>query len=321
MADQRVSIGASAQRWIDGRFARREISASTHESYGISLRMLATHLGPDMPVADVTRDMIEDWLAGLRSRWGGPLAPASLNARATAVKSFFADECGSGRIGRDPARQIRRARLPKRPPRWVPPEQVAAILAAAPLRAQVIVVLGVQLGLRIGEIRDLHVEDWDRQRRFLRVSGKGSKDRVLPVTDEATEALTLWLSDGRTSGPMWPTPHKRRRAAGLGITSDTIARSIAAVVAQLPDEARTGQRITSHAFRHTAATDTLRSGASFEVLRRMLGHESYGAIQHYVSVQPEDLRSAMDGRRYQGSVLVGTPRARQGRRRRRRPRR
>jgi site-specific recombinase XerD len=272
--------------WLDGRYARDEITAITRSGYQLHIAAFVAHVGHDRPLADITVETIEAWIGSLTTRAGRPLAPSARNTKVATIRVFFAWATERGLINRDPTLQIRRARTPKRPPRRVAVDQVALVLAAAPFRARIMITLAVQMMLRRSEIAALQVEDWDRKGGFLYVRGKGAKDRNLPLTEEATEALTAWLADGRQSGPMWPSPH------GKGLSVRTVAQIISSAAAGV------GLKINPHAYRHTGASDAVLSGASLDAVRRTLGHASLNTTTIYVDTRPEELRGQIEGRRY-----------------------
>lgn len=281
-------LGTVMRQWLDGRLARSEISPLTHNSYHYNIEAFIEHFGEDTDPNSITVEQIESWIAGLRSRHSGRrLGPASLNNKTATLRVFFAWALRRGFVDVDPMLDIRRAKIPKRPPRWIPPDQVLRVLSNAPTRARAMIILSLQLGLRRSEIAGLDAEDWNREAGFLYVRGKGAKDRELPMTIEAAEAAEAWLC-GRLTGPMWPSSHN----PGEGLSRQSVGLIMTKAATEV------GLDITPHAYRHTAATDTLRGGGSLETVRRLLGHETYAPTSNYVHSRPEDLRPEIEGRRY-----------------------
>lgn len=274
--------------WLTGRVARREIVQLTADSYAGHIASFVDYIGADTPVDQITTETIEAWIASLRTRYGQPLAPSALNTKTATIRGFWAWALERNYVDRNPMTGIKRAKVPRRPPKSVPPEQVAAVLSTADFRVRTMILLMVQLGLRRSELAGLTVEDWDRDNGFLYVRGKGSKDRNLPLTSEATEALEAWLADGRLAGPMWPSSHR----PGEGIAVRTVSNIIGEAAKDH------GLRITPHAYRHTAATDALANGATVDGVRRILGHESLATTTIYLHTKPEDLREQIGGRNY-----------------------
>ena len=168
------------------------------------------------------------------------------------------------------------------------------MLDAAPFRERTMILVFVQCGLRRSELAGIRVEDWDPEGRWLRVVGKGDKERTVAVPAEAAEALEAWvaaLPGPNRQGPMWPSTHRRDR----GLSDHTIAVNITRVAAEV------GLHITAHQYRHTAASDALQAGATLSAVAAQLGHSQESTTAIYLSATPEELRAQIEGRRYRGA--------------------
>lgn len=277
--------------WLNGRAARGEVAATTVETYARNIRYFVTHLGPDLPLAAVTPEHIEGWLAAMAN---DGRAASTRNARMVTIRAFFRWATDRRLIDIDPTRQVRRARLATRPPKRLPAAQVQAVLNAAPFRTRVIIIIATQLMLRRSELAALRVDDWDRAptagapHGLLYIRGKGAKDRWVPVTAEAADLLDRWLADGRLSGPMWPSSHRPSR--GLG--DHTIGGLITAA-----GEAA-GVKVWPHLLRHTGASDVAASGAPLGALQQALGHENLATTSVYVHSTRREVAAAIEGRQY-----------------------
>jgi len=272
-------IGATTRDWLTGRYARDEISRQTHANYDYYLHRFSTHIGPDRPLADITTSDIEQWITTLT------VSPTSRNTYVATIRVFFAWATERGLIDRNPTLTIRRARTPKRPPRRIPGEQVAALIAASTGVTRPVVILVVQTMIRRGELERLTVQDYDRGQRLLYVRGKGSKDRVVPVPAEARRALDDWLA-GRLSGPMWPADD------GHPITGSHLGRLVTRTGLSI------GLQVSLHDLRHTGASDVAAAGHSVAALRDLLGHASLATTSRYVWPGRAELADTIEGRSY-----------------------
>lgn len=287
-------VGEVMAGWADGRLARNEIAKATHESYASHIALFVAHVGADRTLGSITPEDIESWLAHMCDVHGLPVASSTKNTRSATVRVFFGWATERGLIERNPARLVGRARVGRRPPKRLPPEQVAAVLERAPFRSRVLLTLALQLGLRRGELAGLMVEDWDRSAGTLTVRGKGDHHRVLPVTVEAAEALTAWLADGRRSGPLFPSSHR----PGQPVGPSTIAK----VVQQAGEAA--GVHLWPHLLRHTMASDVAATGAPVGALQKALGHADISTTGIYIHASAAEVREAIDGRRYRPAPVL-----------------
>lgn len=286
-------LQATMTTWNDGRHRRQEIAPNTYRAAQVHIRSLADHFGAGVPVPDVTEAGIEAWLAGLTH-----LAPRSRRTYLGTARGFFKWAHRRGLIEVDPMTHIKGPRLAKPLPRRLAPKDVELILAHAPFRARVLIVLAVGLGLRRSELAALRVEDFDPTKGTLLVNGKGSKQRVVPVAGEPAVALTAWLADGRRSGPMFPS----RQGAGprqRGKPREPVPLSSGRIAQDMVDAAAyVGLTVTPHQYRHTCAYETLEAGASIEVVRRLLGHTDISTTGRYLHAMVDDIRPHVGQRTY-----------------------
>lgn len=287
--DQPALLWPTMKAWLDGRRGRGEISDRTYANYSYYANRFAQHIGPDRPLASITTDDIETWLGSLTNKdrqHRELICNNSKNTYLATVRSFFGWATQRRLIDYNPCLVIRKAKVGARPVKRLQPEQVTAVLAASGPRDQALIILGVQMMLRVGELEQLRVEDWDRTLGTLLARGKGDKHRLLPLTAEATEALSEWVGD-RTEGPMWPN-----RYTGEPMLRDGLRQAITAA------GKRAGVKLTPHMLRHTGASDAAAAGASLPALRDFLGHESLATTSRYTWSTRAELKAAVDGRRY-----------------------
>lgn len=166
---------------------------------------------------------------------------------------------------------------------------------AATTRTRVVVILMCQLGLRCAEVSRLQVGDIDWTNGSLLVHGKGGNQRVLPITAEARQALEDYLSEHPAcAGPLVRSYADPTRALTPGYIGDRIRKLMFLTgVKALPRDGK-----SAHSLRHTAATDMLAHGANVRSVQVALGHQSLQTTQRYLSWSVDDLRRAMEGRKY-----------------------
>lgn len=172
------------------------------------------------------------------------------------------------------------------------------LLAATDERERVIVLPGLQEGLRCCEISNLELGDTDLDDRVLRVIGKGGHERFVPLSDQTARAIRGYLAVyPATAGPLIRSYRHTTRSLTPGRVSDMVSRVFRdAGVKQAPRDGR-----SAHALRHTAATAVLRNcNGNIKLVQQFLGHQSSQTTDRYTSqlLAVTELRDAADGREY-----------------------
>jgi integrase/recombinase XerC len=261
-------------------------------------------------VAGVDLDLLRDWLWVATERG---LARATVARRAASARGFCAWLERTGAVAVDPAARLRAPRAKRTLPRVVAAPAVTALLEGlqvaavdgdpVAVRDLAVVELLYACGLRVSELVGLDVDDLDRGNRTVRVTGKGSKERVVPYGAPAATALDRYLEQARpvllaaTAGGSDPArPAASHRSAGdhavfLGVRGGRLGvravhRLVAGLLADLPGSGPAGP----HAFRHSAATHLLDGGADLRAVQEYLGHASLGTTQIYTHVSAERLK-------------------------------
>ncbi|AXA95711.1 tyrosine-type recombinase/integrase [Microbacterium sp. PM5] len=273
----------------------RRLSAATVRAYSADLRDLLAVIG-DRELADVDLEHLREWL-WVATRRGD--ARSTLARRTAAVRGFFAWARQTERIGADPSLRLVAPRRGRPLPKVATAPAMAAVLRDAEVRADggdalalrdaALVELLYASALRVSELCGADVDDIDRDRRTVRVLGKGRKERVVPYGSPAAHALDAYLARGRPAlaarGSGTPALFVGARGARLGARSayDVVARVVAPAV---------GQSVGPHTLRHSAATHLLDGGADLRTVQEMLGHASLGTTQIYTHVSAERLAAA-----------------------------
>ena len=160
------------------------------------------------------------------------------------------------------------------------------------VRDQLVVELLYSCGIRVAEMCGLDVDDVDRERRLLRVIGKGDRERAVPYGLPAEAALGRWLASGRpalatdSSGP----------ALLLGARGGRLdPRSARRIVNEVTAATPGAPRVSPHALRHSSATHLLEGGADLRHVQELLGHSTPATTQIYTHVSADRLRAAYRG--------------------------
>jgi integrase/recombinase XerC len=291
--------------------AERGYSAHTVRAYRTDLTQLAV-FAVDRGVAtsaDLSLELLREWL------WVGTqagLARATLARRSATVRSFTAWLARARDDSVDPAARLRSPKPGHTLPRVITHTQMNELLNSLTARARggeamagrdlAIVELLYASALRVSELIGLDVADVDLDRLTVRVTGKGSKERVVPFGVPAQRAIVQYLgqarpalleqtaSTGAATAPQSLVPAAAlflgRRGQRLGVRG--VYRLVATLLAEVPGTGPAGP----HALRHTAATHLLDGGADLRAVQELLGHVSLGTTQIYTHVSAERLKAS-----------------------------
>jgi integrase/recombinase XerD len=223
------------------------------------------------------------------------LAPTSLRRRAAAIKGFYRFAFGEGLIGIDVAAHLDLPRMPRLLPETLTQAEVERLLDApdpAALLDRALLELLYAAGLRISEALNLDLEDVSLDGAFVRVIGKGDRERLVPVGEVALDVIREWLAGPRA---VLVTAHHVAPVRGgpllLGRSGRRLARQQAwALVKRAAAAAGLSGRVSPHTLRHSFATHLLEGGADLRIVQELLGHASISTTQLYTHVTGERIR-------------------------------
>jgi integrase/recombinase XerC len=289
----------------------RGLSHHTRRAYESDVRQLTVYTGAGVSPVRVDADHIRAWLASLHRR----RSPATLGRKLASVRCFFRWLIREGVIRDDPTAGLPMPKLEKRLPRPLSVDDCKQLITndrrvlrqPAPeggdrerrsqwmtLRDRALVELLYGTGIRIGELVALDVRDLELRAREVRVMGKGEKERIVPIPEQARRALDAWLEVRRHPGVMSEPLFISLRPRREGGPRRLAAREARRILGERAVRADLDQHVHPHRLRHSYATHLLDMGADLREIQELLGHASLSTTQKYTAVSIEHLRDAYD---------------------------
>jgi site-specific recombinase XerD len=258
------------------------ISDGTRRGYAGDLREFARFFGPDSPLEDVDVRVLADWVAELgKARPHGKLAAATIGRKLAAVRSLLRFTFGPAHVPDAALAPRRPRRLPDAPKQAEVEAIVDSLDAEGPLalRNRALIELVYSAGLRSAEAVALDLGDVDFEQELVHVrEGKGGKDRVVPLGEEAAALVARYLRESR--------PELARGAQNALFVSATGRRLDTSTLRRLVPH--------PHRLRHAFATHLLEGGADLRTIQELLGHSSLSTTQMYSHVDAKRLRRVYD---------------------------
>ena len=304
-------MNTSIERFLGVIALEQGLGPKTCEAYGRDLRRFAAFAAKEGVTRPrhVTRELLLDFLADEKASGH---APATLTRRVAALRSFFRCLHAEQIVAEDPSADLERPDLWKRLPVTLSADEVEAMLAAPDttdifgLRDRALLELLYATGMRESEVVDLPLERLHLDESFVRVLGKGRKERVVPIGARAVEAMRDYLERGRPallglppsreadSAPGASAPSRRAPSAvflsksGRPLTRMTVWR----IVERYMFAAGIEGHVSPHTLRHSFATHLLAGGADVRSIQEMLGHADIQTTQIYTHVDTDRLLAA-----------------------------
>jgi integrase/recombinase XerD len=293
-----VNLDRAIEDYLAYLHVERGLAAATILAYRSDLRDFKRSLGDGPGAWARSADPAVRYLAA-RTRRGEPgeraLAPTSLRRRAAALKGFYRFAFGEGLIDVDVATHLDLPRQSRRLPDTLDVAEVDRLLEAASVggvRDRALLELLYAAGLRVSEGIGLDRDDLSLDGAFVRVIGKGDKERLVPIGEVSIDHLVAWLEGPRKAliARHHVTP-VRGGPVFLGDRGRRLARQQAwAAVTAAAQRAGLDARVSPHTLRHSFATHLLEGGADLRVVQELLGHASISTTQLYTHLTGERIR-------------------------------
>lgn len=293
-------ISEAAEAYAEHLLRVRRLSENTVRAYRNDLVDLAAASG-DIELEEVDIEVLRDWVWRASERGD---ARSTLARRTATARGFFAWATERGVIASDPALRLASPKRARTLPKVATAQTMAAVLDDLRVRAadgdpvllrdHAILELLYATGIRVSELCGLDLDDVDSERRTARVTGKGDKDRVVPVGGPAFDAVQAYVVRGRpVLAARAAGPASAARAVFLGSRGGRLTpRGVYATVSEKLGPALGVDAVGPHTLRHSAATHLLDGGADLRAVQEILGHASLGTTQIYTHVSGERLAAA-----------------------------
>lgn len=279
------------QRYIE-KFVRfleieKNYSAFTLLNYERDLRDFSEFL-KDLSVENVDYLTLRKYLAQLKEK---NLKSRTVNRRLSCLRSFFKFLCREGYLKNNPISGISSPKSEKHLPVFLTEDEVVKIIEAAAakdlrgLRDRAILEVFYSTGIRISELVGLNISDMDVIAGVAKIRGKGKKERMVPIGDEAIKALRKYLDERKKEEEALFLNKKGRRLSDRGV------RGIVHKYIRLVSK-RNG--VSAHTLRHSFATHLLNRGADLRSVQELLGHANISTTQIYTHLTTEKLKSVYD---------------------------
>lgn len=288
-------MSALVDAYLSHLAVERRLSPNTVESYARDLAQLQQFAaGLGRPVEDLDRHGLE---ALVRQLMGEGRAPASVARAVACYRGYYRFLVVSGHRTVNPADDLQAPRAWKTLPKFLPVEDVDKLLAAPDttvprgLRDRALVEVLYATGLRVSELVNLKPQDVNLESGYLTTTGKGRKQRLVPLGDEAASWVVRYLAESR------PVLLKQRTATRLFVNAGGTGLSRVGFWKILKAYGRqcglTGA-LSPHVLRHSFATHLLERGADLRAIQMMLGHSDLSTTQIYTHILEARLRAVYD---------------------------
>jgi integrase/recombinase XerC len=300
-------LSAQIERFLTS-LVRANASPLTVKNYGADMRLFAEYFTPPgeatPPVTNFEPLLIREFMADCYRRGNGN---RSVARRLSTLRAFFGFLVKEGILAKNPAKLVATPKIPKSLPPVMTAEQTNTLIDGLPetqpgdkhpgklLRDRMIFELLYGCGLRVGELVGLNLDDFDWKERWVRVRGKGRKERQVPFGKKAAEAIERYVAERRS------TPRGEHELAAqsaplvVNNRGDRLTtRSVERVVKYYGLMLAGDPSLHPHSLRHAYATHLLTEGADLRAIQELLGHTSLATTQKYTQLSLRDLMEVYD---------------------------
>lgn len=272
----------------------RGLSANSVTAYELDFKRLKSYMDEhDIDVVYATFDNLQAFVFDTFKK----IKSAKTQARLiSSIHSFYRFLLYHHYIEQDPSELLDMPRVEKHLPEVLSIDEIDAMIAQIDMskpeghRNRAIIEMLYGSGLRVSELTELKLSDIYREEGYMRILGKGNKQRLVPISPVADEQFTYWLID-RSKLDIKP---EAIDIAFLNRYGRQLTRAmIFTIVKRLAEAAGIHKNISPHTLRHSFATHLLQNGADLRIIQQLLGHESIVTTEIYTHVNIQDLRDAI----------------------------
>ena len=270
----------------------KALSPNTLDAYLTDLEKLLHFLeGEEIDILDVTLDDLQRFSAGLHDIGIHPRSQARI---LSGIKSFFHFLVLADYLEGDPSELLEGPKIGFKLPEVLTVAEIDTIISTVDLskpegqRNRAILETLYSCGLRVSELCTLKLSDLYFEEGFIKVTGKGNKQRLVPISPRAIKEIRYWLEDRKR----WKIKPGFEDYVFLARWGNGISRiMIFHLIKELAEQAGITKNISPHTFRHSFATHLLEGGANLRAIQCMLGHESIATTEIYTHIDRHMLRS------------------------------
>ena len=270
----------------------KSLAPNTFDAYMTDLQKLQHFLeGENIEVGNVTPDDLQRFAAGLPDIGIHPRSQARI---LSGIKSFFHFLTVADYLETDPSELLEGPKIGFKIPEVLTVEEIDRIISAVDMdkkegqRNRAILETLYSCGLRVSELCNLKLSDLYFEEGFIKVEGKGSKQRLVPISPRAIKEIKYWLTD-RNLGKIKKGYEDYVFLARWGNNISRIM--VFHMIKELAEKTGITKNISPHTFRHSFATHLLEGGANLRAIQCMLGHESIATTEIYTHIDRNMLRS------------------------------
>lgn len=285
---------AALSQFLDHLRYERSASEHTIRNYTSDLEQFREFLKDDVPVNEIDRLTIREWMASLHT---AGKKKASIARKLASLRTFFQFLVREGTIETNPAKLVATPRIERKLPNHLSMEDAVRFIETPDTntdlgrRDRAIIEFLYATGIRVSELVNIDLGDIDLRERRVRVTGKRRKQRVVPFHQLALEALMLYLTETR---PVFlkncPPAIRDENAVFLNYQGTRLTtRSVGRMIDKYIRQCASIHNISPHSLRHSFATHLLDSGADLRDIQELLGHARLTTTQIYTHVSMEKL--------------------------------
>lgn len=269
--------------YLDFLEIEKGLSKNTLEAYRRDLSNFFDFCN-DIDISKIQRTQINSYVRNLHEK---KYSPTSIMRKIASLRGFFKWACANEKIKSNPTLTLEQPKIPQKLPKVMTAEEINSILNQDLSKLhRVIIELLYGCGLRVSELVNLKINDFDLNGKYLECTGKGSKDRIVPLGKKAISAIKNYLPEREYNLQKYNLQSKQLliNEKGKQVTRQEVYTFIHEQGKKLH------KAISPHTLRHTFATHLLENGADLRVVQELLGHSDVSTTQLYTHISKKRLK-------------------------------
>lgn len=269
--------------YLDFLEIEKGLSENTLEAYRRDLSNFFDFCN-DIDISKIQRTQINSYVRNLHEK---KYSPTSIMRKIASLRGFFKWACANEKTKSNPTLTLEQPKIPQKLPKVMTAEEINSILNQDLSKLhRVIIELLYGCGLRVSELVNLKINDYDLNGKYLECTGKGSKDRIVPLGKKAISAIKNYLPEREYNLQKYNLQSKQLliNEKGKQVTRQEVYTFIHEQGKKLH------KAISPHTFRHTFATHLLENGADLRVVQELLGHSDVSTTQLYTHISKKRLK-------------------------------